>query len=156
MFSSLMYLVSIYAIVAFQLIFKVSYNANLKTNSINQKKIEDKPWQKVSLSQQGWVEGDSKYLPLIVVLQTSNIGILEVCQKSTVWPTPGLLNQDINCSEISRSSVRTFKFGNDVYIVVSQPRLPIESLKSFKKYQLLGSIFKYSDLPNVECAIKDV
>ena len=125
MFSSLMYLVSCYAIVVFQLIFKVNCNANLKTNSINQKKIEDKPWQKVSLSQQDWVEGDSKYLPLIVVLQTSNIGILEVCQKSTVWPTPGLLNQDINCSEISRSSVRIFKFGNDVYIVVSQPRLPI-------------------------------
>ena len=125
MFSSLMYLVSSYAIVVFQLIFKVNYNANLKTNSINQKKIEDKPWQKVSLSQQDWVEGDSKYLPLIVVLQTSNIGILEVCQESTVWPTPGLLNQDINCSEISRSSVRIFKFGNDVYIVVSQPRLPI-------------------------------
>ena len=125
MFSSLMYLVSSYAIVVFQLIFKVNCNANLKTNSINQKKIEDKPWQKVSLSQQDWVEGDSKYLPLIVVLQTSNIGILEVCQKSTVWPTPGLLNQDINCSEISRSSVRIFKFGNDVYIVVSQPRLLI-------------------------------
>ena len=33
---------------------------------------------------------------------------------------------------------------------------PFESLKSFKKYQLLGSIFKYSDLPNVECAIKNV
>ena len=125
MFSSLMYLVSSYAIVVFQLIFKVNCNANLKTNSINQKKIEDKPWQKVSLSQQDWVEGDSKYLPLIVVLQTSNIGILEVCQKSTVWPIPGLLNQDINCSEISRSSVRIFKFGNDVYIVVSQPRLLI-------------------------------
>lgn len=155
MFSSLMYLVSIYAIV-FQLIFKVNYNANLKTNSINQKKIEDRPWQKVSLSHQDWVEGDSKYLPLIVVLETSNIGILEVCQKSTVWPTPGLLNQNIHCNEITRRSVRTFKFGNDVYIVVSQPRCPFESLKSLKKYQLLGSIFKYSDLPNVECAIKNV
>lgn len=44
MFSSLMYLVSIYAIVVFQLIFKVNYNANLKTNSINQKEIEDRPW----------------------------------------------------------------------------------------------------------------
>lgn len=74
----------------------------------------------------------SKYLPLIVVLCTSNIGILEVLlEEHCLAYSQNLLNQNIHYSEITRSSVRTLKFGNDVHIDGFSLGCPFESLKLF-------------------------